>query len=72
MERKPVYMRLVYVHLVRTGMVRSRISLYWEIGMHVGLSGLFQHEVFEHEGLYSVKTGMVKVCFVCANIDRSS
>lgn len=40
--------------------------------MHVDLSGLFQHEVFEHEGLYSLTVAMEKVCFVCVNIDRSS
>lgn len=32
-------------------MIRSRISLHWEIEVHVSLSALFQLEVFEHEGL---------------------
>lgn len=32
-------------------MIRSMISLHWEIEVHVSLSGLFQLEVFEHEGL---------------------
>lgn len=65
-------MPLLYESSTRTGIARSRISPCWETGVHVSISGLFQHEVFEHEGLYCVTTGMEKVCFVCANIDRSS